>query len=89
MTAELIQFGDHLPKALSGSRPSDLRLLRKALRISEREAADAFCMTLRTYRKWEKPMSRVRSNHRGLYNFAKTFGVSLGWLIAGEGPVLR
>jgi hypothetical protein len=112
MSAQIIQFGDHLPKALSGHRPSEeeirgvlydcwakdalwyhmafahrVRPLRKALRISEQEAADALCVTLKTYRKYETA-ERVRTNHQGINNFARTFGISLECLIAGEGPVL-
>jgi hypothetical protein len=63
-----------------------LRLLRAALQISEQEAADAFGVTLRTYRKYERALSSTRTKH--LLEFADTFDVSVGWLIAGETPVL-
>jgi Helix-turn-helix len=65
-----------------------LRLVRKALKISEQQAAAASGMTVKTYRKWESA-ERFRNNYPGVSNFAQTFGVSLTWLICGEGQVLH
>lgn len=64
-----------------------LRLLREVLHISEQEAAAALFVSVRTYRRYERA-ERIRNNHFGVMNLAKVFGVSLDWLIAGEGPVL-
>jgi hypothetical protein len=64
-----------------------LRLLRKALQFSEQEAADALCVTLRTYRRYERAQP-TRPNHPGIQDFAERFGVSINWLLAGEGRVL-
>jgi hypothetical protein len=48
----------------------------------------ALRLTLRTYEKWEsgKPS---RSNHFGVFRFAKTYGLTLDWLIAGDGEPPR
>jgi DNA-binding XRE family transcriptional regulator len=64
-----------------------LRLVRAALSISENEAADAFGVTLRTYRNYERA-GPTRSNH-GIYEFGRTFSLSLDWLLAGKEPVLQ
>jgi transcriptional regulator with XRE-family HTH domain len=52
--------------------------------ISEEQAAAALCVSVKTYQKWETGQKH-RDNHQGVLNLAKTFGVSLSWLIAGIG----
>jgi transcriptional regulator with XRE-family HTH domain len=59
-----------------------LRVARAALSISEKEAADAFGVALRTYRRYEAgfpgnlPLTIVK--------FARKYHISLNWLIDGE-----
>lgn len=59
-----------------------LRVVRAALGLTEREAADAFGVTLRTYRRYEagcvgnRPLTIVR--------FACRYAISLDWIIYGE-----
>lgn len=54
-----------------------------ALESNEAAAAAACGVNLRTYRRWEagRPTQRALP----LVKFAKTFRVSLDWLIEGEG----
>jgi transcriptional regulator with XRE-family HTH domain len=69
---------------VAGHRP---RVTRICLGISEADAAKAFGVTLRTYRKYE-----AGNPQRGafpLVNFAEAYDVSLDWLIEGEGHGLR
>jgi len=61
-----------------------LRRSRVLRGISEKKAAAALCVSVKTYRKWETGQ-RHRDNHYGISNFASTFGISLNWLIAGIG----
>jgi DNA-binding XRE family transcriptional regulator len=65
-----------------------LQLARSRLGITKDEAAAALRLTLRTYEKWEsgKP---GRSNHSGVFCFAETYGLTLDWLIAGDGEPPR
>jgi transcriptional regulator with XRE-family HTH domain len=62
-----------------------LRVTRIALEISEQEAAKAFGVTLRTYRKYEAG-GHQRGN--GASDFAEAYDVSLDWLCHGEGDGL-
>ena len=60
-----------------------LRVTRLALGLSEVEAAKAFRVSLRTYRKkWEAGLP-FRGGHRGFVSFAKKYGVSPNWLVGG------
>lgn len=59
-----------------------LPLIRKTLGLSEREAANAAGVTLKTYRKWEET-GRVRSADP-LRKLCDEFDVSLNWLMMGE-----
>ena len=61
-----------------------LRRSRVLRGISEKEAAAALGVSVKTYRKWETGQ-RHRDNISGVSNFASTFDVSLNWLIAGIG----
>jgi transcriptional regulator with XRE-family HTH domain len=60
-----------------------MRIARLALGITEQEAAAAWRVTLRTYRKWEAG-SPPRSGTWNFCCFAEKFNVSLDWLIAGD-----
>jgi transcriptional regulator with XRE-family HTH domain len=60
-----------------------LRVVRIVLDITEQEAADVCGVTLRTYRRYEQ--GGKQSNGRPIRNFARHYGVSLGWLHKGEG----
>ena len=62
-----------------------LRATRSALGIDEAEAARAFQMSLRAYRRRESGLP-FRGGHYGLYLFAKKYDLSLSWLIEGAGP---
>jgi hypothetical protein len=58
-----------------------LRLTRLALDISERTAAAAFNVTLRTYRRYEQ--GRCWRGD-GCLDFAELYDISLDWLIRGD-----
>ena len=60
-----------------------LRVVRIVLDITEQEAADVCGVTLRTYRRYEQ--GAKRKSIRPVKNFARHYGVSLGWLFDGEG----
>ena len=60
-----------------------LRLCRELLGLSEQEAASAFYVTLRTYRRWENGGVQSGTNYRGLLNFCDTFNVLPEWLLGG------
>ncbi len=60
-----------------------LRVTRLTLGITEPEAAEGYGVTLRTYRKWESGHPTQRA--LPLVKFAKTYRVSLDWLIDGDG----
>ena len=60
-----------------------LRLARSVLSITEREAAAAHGVTLRTYRRWERGGPQTNSS-RGLTAFCKAYGVSVDWLMLGR-----
>jgi DNA-binding XRE family transcriptional regulator len=71
-----------------------LRYARAQLGISEQEAAYAFDVTVRTYRRYEagKPACCFTRSHAGLADFADTFGLSLAWLYGckdAEAPRFR
>jgi transcriptional regulator with XRE-family HTH domain len=61
-----------------------LRVIRAALGLTEREAAAAHGVTLRTYRRWE---AGARPRHVGVA-FAERYDVSLDWLVLGKGERL-
>lgn len=63
-----------------------LRVTRRTLGISEREAADAAGVDVRTYRRWEKG-GRDRSSVP-LRRFCDEFDVSYDWLLVGKGRFL-
>jgi DNA-binding transcriptional regulator YiaG len=60
-----------------------IKRVRKLLGISEREAARAWQMTPRTYRRWEggKPTPRMDTR---LFNFVETYGIDMDWLVGGD-----
>jgi transcriptional regulator with XRE-family HTH domain len=60
-----------------------LRVARIVLDVTEQEAADVCGVTLRTYRGYER--GSKQKSIRPLKNFARHYGVSLGWLFDGEG----
>ena len=60
-----------------------LRVVRVVLDITEQEAADVCGVTLRTYRRYEQ--GAKRKSIRPVKNFARHYGVSIGWLLDGEG----
>jgi ribosome-binding protein aMBF1 (putative translation factor) len=60
-----------------------LRFARAQLGISEEEAAYAFGVTVRTYRRYEA--AKLGSWINGLADFTDTFGVSPNWLVGCEG----
>ncbi len=60
-----------------------LRVVRIVLDVAEQEAADVCGVTLRTYRRYER--GAKQKSIRPIKNFARHFGVSLGWLFDGEG----
>ncbi len=59
-----------------------MRVTRIALGLSEKEAADAWCVTLPTYRRYEAG-ARQRSAY-GCVEFAEKFDVSVDWLMGGD-----
>jgi DNA-binding transcriptional regulator YiaG len=60
-----------------------LRVCRELLGISQQEAAAAFYVSLRTYRRWEKGGVQSGTTCRGLMNFCDTFNVLPEWLLGG------
>ena len=60
-----------------------LRVVRIVLDVAEQEAADVCGVTLRTYRHYEQ--GAKRRSIRPIRNFARHYGVSIGWLLDGEG----
>jgi transcriptional regulator with XRE-family HTH domain len=60
-----------------------LRVVRIVLDVAEQEAADVCGVTLRTYRRYER--GAKQKSIRPIMNFARHYGVSLGWLFDGEG----
>jgi transcriptional regulator with XRE-family HTH domain len=59
-----------------------LPITRLVLGITEREAAAAAGVSLRTYRKWEA--GHDRPTDTGILAFAFAYDVSLHWLVDGE-----
>jgi transcriptional regulator with XRE-family HTH domain len=69
----------------SGER---MRMMRRLLGISEREAAEAMGTSVRTYRKWEMGgLMRGYWTER-LCDYCDAYGVSFGWLACGDGNFL-
>jgi transcriptional regulator with XRE-family HTH domain len=65
-----------------------LRIARLTLGVTEREAASALGITLRTYRKWEaRRWPPVQAGP--VLAFAETYDVNLDWLISGKGFGLK
>jgi ribosome-binding protein aMBF1 (putative translation factor) len=62
-----------------------LQYARRMFGISEREAAAALFVTLRTYRKGE----RGQRHRENVVNYARTYCVTLDWLCGGAGPPPR
>ena len=65
-----------------------LRETRLALDITEAEAADACCITLRTHRRREAGLP-FRGWYLGLVSFVSKYDLSYNWLIAGAGPIFN
>jgi hypothetical protein len=65
-----------------------LRHARAQLRLTEEEAAAAFYITLKTYRRHEAGLPS-RSNVKGLRNFWNTYDVNPTWLLGGDGEPPR
>jgi hypothetical protein len=63
-----------------------LRATRLALGITEAEAAAAWLITLRTYRRREADASMF-NDHGGPWSFVDKYGIDLEWLVAGKGSV--
>jgi transcriptional regulator with XRE-family HTH domain len=59
-----------------------MRVTRIALGLSEKEAAEAWCVTLPTYRRYEA--GALQRSVGGCLNFAEKFDVSIDWLMAGD-----
>jgi hypothetical protein len=64
---------------------SRLQNVRKALNIAEAEAAAVFCVTLKTYRRYEAGKHH-RTKYKGIVAFAKKYKVKYLWLFEGRGP---
>lgn len=65
-----------------------LSVLRRKLGISENEMANAFRVTLRTYRARESG-GRWKGGQEGTCGFARKYKVSFEWLLTGKGPIFR
>jgi len=63
--------------AASGHR---LRVTRLALGISEKDAASAYGVTLKTYRKYE---NGGQQRGQAFLDFAEKYDISLNWLVGG------
>jgi transcriptional regulator with XRE-family HTH domain len=63
-----------------------LRVTRRTLGITEREAAAAH-VTVKTYRKWESG-GRMRSSVDTLQRFCAELAVSFTWMVGGGGRFL-
>lgn len=59
-----------------------LRLTRSALGITEHQAAEAFDVSLRTYRRYEA--GRRQRSAAPAVNFARRYHVSLDWIFDGD-----
>ena len=59
-----------------------LRIVRIALGLSEKEAAEAFGVTLRTYRRYEAG-GAVPGKH--WLRFCDRYRISVNWLLLGDG----
>jgi transcriptional regulator with XRE-family HTH domain len=62
-----------------------LRVTRLALGISEAEAAEAYGVTVPTYRKWERG---GRERGGGFLKFSKRYDVNLDWLYMGDASLV-
>jgi transcriptional regulator with XRE-family HTH domain len=58
-----------------------MQITRLALGLTEQEAATAWRLTLRTYRKWEAGAPQRGSN---FLCFAEKYDISLDWLLGGD-----
>jgi transcriptional regulator with XRE-family HTH domain len=63
-----------------------LRVIRIVLGLSEKDAAVAHGVTLRTYRKWEA--GAEQRSPTPMLNFASRHNVSIDWLVIGEGAAI-
>jgi transcriptional regulator with XRE-family HTH domain len=63
-----------------------LRVTRLALGLTEKQAAEAHCVTLATYRKWESGCPQKSSYPT--CRFAEKYEVSLDWLVAGDAHIV-
>ena len=99
MTAAIIKFPCKPPKRERKPREAPeraldwyrdfgerLRAIRLALGITEAEAAAAWLITLRTYRRREAGVSRF-CDHGGLWSFSQTYDIDLDWLAGGKGSL--
>jgi hypothetical protein len=97
MTAAIIKF-PHKPKKEKKPRKvrerrldwyrdfgERLRATRLVLGITEAEAAAAFLITLRTYRRREAGL--MFNDPYGLLSFATKYDICVDWLAAGKGSV--
>ena len=63
-------------------------MMRKLLGISEREAAEALGVTIRTYHKWDIGGETRGLSIKCLCDYCDAYGVSFGWLACGDGNFL-
>jgi transcriptional regulator with XRE-family HTH domain len=66
-----------------------LRVTRLALGISEQGAAEAFGLSLATYRKYELLGIPKRASTSKLLKFARKYDLSLDWLLDGDTSGVR
>jgi transcriptional regulator with XRE-family HTH domain len=59
-----------------------LRVTRSALGITEQKVAEAFGVSLRTYRRYES--GRRQRSAAPAVNFARRYDVSLDWIFDGD-----
>ena len=64
------------------------RLTREALGLTEQEAAEAYGVSLRAYRRLEKGAMQ-RGRLEKLSCFARKYSVSYRWLLEGKGKITR
>jgi transcriptional regulator with XRE-family HTH domain len=62
-----------------------LRTVRQVLNLTERDAANAAGVTVKTWRKWEG--GGLTRGHRWVASFTTRYDISLDWLYAGKGPM--
>jgi hypothetical protein len=91
MTAQIIPLRKVTkPRAPRGPyrKPLPEQHARAQLGLTEEEAAAAFYITLKTYRRHEAGLPS-RSNVKGLRNFWNTYDVNPTWLFGGDGEPPR